>query len=411
MLPWGPMPIMVREDVELNKEFLEQIEKEFLIRRIKTATVISSGNVNSTYRIEADGANYILQKVNKFVFKKPEEVMQNIRRVSRFLENKVLKEGGNPQREVLHPIDTLNGSRFVIDSDGEYWRMYDLIDGAVTYDTIDSEKMFYKVGQAFGRFQNRLVDYDTDTLHEAIPDFHNTPKRFTDFQIAIVADKAGRLEKIKGQPNHPLKKAIDYILSQEDELRLIEVGKLSGKLPIRVTHNDTKINNVMIDKQTGEPICIIDLDTVGPDSSLVDFGDAIRSGANRAGEEPEQLDDAKLDMDLFRAYTKGYLSQTLLVDEKGNINNIPQKGLTQEEIQLLHKAPKILTLELSMRFLEDYLNGDEYFKLKPNQPEDINLRRGLTQMYLAQDMASKEAEMRKIVDAIVVEKIKSEEER
>ena len=223
--------------------------------------------------------------------------------------------------------------------------------------------------------------------------------------------KAGRLANIKGQPTHPLKKAIDYILSQEDELRLIEVGKLSGKLPIRVTHNDTKINNVMIDQETGEPICIIDLDTVGPDSSLVDFGDAIRSGANRAGEEPEQLDDAKLDMDLFRAYTKGYLSQTLLVDEKGNINNDPQKGLTQEEIHLLHKAPKILTLELSMRFLEDYLNGDEYFKLKPNQPQDINLRRGLTQMYLAQDMASKETEMRKIVEAIVAEKTKSEEER
>ena len=398
----------------MNKQFLKQIEQQFLIRRITNASVISTGNVNSTYKIEANGANYILQKINKFVFKKPEEVMQNIRRVSRFLENKVLKEGGNPEREVLHPIGTLDGSRFFIDEDGEYWRMYDLIEGAVTYDTIESEEMFYKVGQAFGQFQNRLIDYNASTLHEAIPNFHNTPKRLTDFKIAIVTDKVGRLEAIKGQPNHPLKKAIEYILSQEDELRTIEVGKLSGKLPIRVTHNDTKINNVMIDKDTGEPICIIDLDTIGPDSCLVDFGDAIRSGANKAGEEPEKIEDVALDIDLFKAYTKGYLSQTLVVDKNGNLNKDPQKGLTDLEIQLLHKAPKILTIELAMRFLEDYLNGDEYFKLKPNQPTDINLRRGLTQMRLAQDMSAKEAEMRSIIQEIVAEKIrfeKSEEER
>ena len=395
----------------MNKNFLEPIEKNFLIRKIKNVKPISTGNINSTLKIEAEGANYILQKINKFVFKKPEEVMQNIRRVSRFLERKVLQEGGNPQREVLHPIATLDGKSFYVDENDEYWRMYDLIEGAVTYDTVESEEMFYKVGKAFGQFQNRLIDYNASTLHESIPDFHNTPKRFTDFQLAIIADKAGRLQAIKGQPNHLLKKAIDYILNQENELRLIEIGKLSGKLPIRVTHNDTKINNVMIDQETGEPICVIDLDTIGPDSCLVDFGDAIRSGANRAGEEPEQIDAAKMDIGLFKAYTKGYLSQTLVMDKDGKINTDPQKGLTVEEIQLLHKAPKILTLELAMRFLGDYLNGDEYFKIKPNQPEDINLRRGLTQMYLARDMAAKEPEMKKIVEEIVSQRTKSEEER
>lgn len=395
----------------MSSKFLAQIENEFLIRRIINASIISSGNVNSTFKIEADGANYILQKINKFVFKKPEEVMQNIRRVSRFLEKKVLREGGNPQREVLHPINTLDGKRFFIDDNGQYWRMYDLIEGAVTYDTISNTEMFYKVGKAFGKFQNRLADYDTSTLHEAIPDFHNTPKRFTDFQIAMLTDKVGRLKAIAGQRNHPLKKAIDYILSQEAELRLLEVGKLSGKLPIRVTHNDTKINNVMIDQETGEPICIIDLDTIGPDTCLVDFGDAIRSGANRAGEEPENLTDAKLDLNLFRAYTEGYLSQTLSIDSKGQINQEPQKGLVESEIKLLHKSPQILALELAMRFIGDYLNGDEYFKLKDGQPEDINLRRGIAQMYLAQDMASKEEEMKHIVDSIITEKIKSKEGR
>jgi hypothetical protein len=388
-----------------KEEFLEKIQNEFLIRRIKGLSRISSGNVNSTLRVEADGANYVLQKINKFVFKNPEDIMQNIRRVSRFLEKKVLMEGGDPTREVLHPINTLDGSRFFIDDNGQYWRMYNLIEGAVTYDTIDNAEMFYKVGKAFGKFQNRLADYDMENekfkLHEAIPDIHNTPKRFMDFQIAMLTDKVGRLKAIEGQPNHPLKEAIDYILSQQEELSLLEVGKRSGKLPTRVTHNDTKINNVMIDKQTGEPICIIDLDTIGPDTCLVDFGDAIRSGANRAGEEPENLTDAKLDLDLFKAYTKGYLSQTLVMDSNGNINQDPKKGLIKEEISLLHKAPKILAMELAMRFIGDYLNGDEYFQLKDGQPADINLRRGLAQMYLAQDMSEKENEMKSIVEAII----------
>ena len=397
----------------MNKEFLKQIENEFLIRKIKTDTTISAGNINSTYKIEAEGANYILQKINKFVFKKPDEIMQNIRRVSRFLERKVLQEGGNPKREILHPIATLDGTSFFIDEDGEYWRMYDLIEGAKTYDTVDDVEMFGKVGKAFGKFQNRLIDYNASNLHEAIPGFHNTPQRLENLKKAIVADKAGRLEAIKGQKNHPLKQALDYILSKEDELKIIEDGKTSGKLPVRVTHNDTKINNVMIDEETGDPLCVIDLDTIGPDSCLVDFGDAIRSGANPAGEEPEQIDSAKIDLDLYKAYTEGYLSETLVVDRKGKLNNDSQKGLTEEEVMLLHKAPEILTLELAIRFLEDYINGDEYFKLKPGQPADVNLRRGLTQMYLAQDMSEKGEQMKNIVQAIVDEKVKnkSEEER
>ena len=397
----------------MNNKFFKQIENEFLIRKIKGNSVISAGNINSTYKIEAEGANYILQRIDKFVFKKPDEVMQNIRRVSRFLERKVLQEGGNPKREVLHPIATLDGTSFYIDENGEYWRMYDLIEGAKTYDTVDDEEMFRKVGKAFGKFQNRLMDFDASKLHEAIPDFHNTPKRILDLKKAILADKAGRLEAIKGQQDHPLKKAIDYILSKEDELWLIEAGKAAGDIPLRVTHNDTKINNVMIDEKTGNPICVIDLDAIGPDSCLVDFGDAIRSGANRAGEEPKQIDSAKIDLDLFKAYTEGYLSEALVINEKGNLNTDAKKGLTQKEVELLHKAPMILTLEQASRFIEDHLNGDEYFKLKPGQPADFNLSRGLTQMYLAQDMFAKESQMKNIVQSIVNERVKnkSEEER
>ena len=395
----------------MDKKVLSEIEEKFLIRKMKSLKPISTGNINSTYKVEAEGASYILQKINKYVFNNPEQVMQNIRRVSRFLEKKVLYEGGNPEREVLHPIDTLDGSRFFVDLNGDYWRMYDWIEEAKTYDSIDDKAVFYKVGGAFGRFQKRLADYPAETLHEAIPDFHNTPKRYTDFELAVLADKAGRLQAIRGQKDHPLKLAIDRIMANREEIRLLELGKLSGTLPIRVTHNDTKINNVMIDNQTGEAICVIDLDTVGPDTALVDFGDAIRSGANPAGEEPENVEDAFMDMELFEAYTRGYLDETLVISADGKINTDPKAGLTQNEISLLHKAPKILTLELAMRFITDYLNGDEYFKLKEGQPEDMNLTRGLVQLHLAEDMISKEDQMRAIVEAIVKERtIRSTEE-
>lgn len=397
----------------MNNNFLKQRENNFLIRKIKNENTISTGNINSTYKIESEGANYVLQRINKYVFKKPEQVMQNICNVSRFLERKVLQEGGNPKREVLHPIDTLDGTSYFLDENGEYWRMYDLIEGAKTFDIVDNPETFKKVGKAFGKFQNRLIDYNAQNLHEAIPDFHNTPKRIDDLKRAVVSDRVGRLQEIKGKSNHPLKQAIDYILSKEEELKVIEEGKKSGKIPLRVTHNDTKINNVMIDEETGEPICVIDLDTIGPDSSLVDFGDAIRSGANPAGEEPKKIDSGKIDLELYKAYTEGYLSETLVIDEKGKLNKDKQKGLTEEEVKLLHKAPEIITLEQASRFIEDYLNGDVYFKIKSNQPNDVNLRRGLTQIYLAQDMAKKSKEMEKIVQEIVDEKIKnkSEEER
>ena len=389
----------------MNK-FLQDVQEHFLIRKIKDYEPISTGNINSTYMINADGARYILQKINKSVFTKPEEIMQNIRRVNRFLERKVLQEGGNPKREVLHPIDTLDGSRFLVDEHGEYWRMYDCIEGASTHDTLDSPETFYKVGQAFGIFHKRLMDYPANSLHEAIPDFHNTPKRFTDFQLAILADKAGRLRAIAGQRNNPLKLAIDKILAAENELRLLELGKISGKLAIRVTHNDTKLNNVMIDDETGEPICVIDLDTVGPDTILADFGDAIRSGANKAGEETANISDAVMDMELFKNFTSGYLDKTLVITKAGEINEDPKKGLTKNEIELMHKAPRIFTLELAMRFLGDYLNGDEYFKLKQGQPVDHNLQRGLVQLHLADDMLTKESEMKEFIDTYIAEKEK-----
>ena len=395
----------------MEKELLNKVEETFLVRKIKSMKPITTGNINSTYKVEAEGANYILQKINKDVFTRPDEVMQNIRRVNRFLEKKVLHEGGDPDREVLHPIDTLNGSRFLIDENGDYWRMYDWIEDAKTYDNIDMTdkknaiNMFYKVGSAFGRFQKRLIDYPAENLHEAIPDFHNTPKRYADFKIAVAADKVGRLKEIENQKEHPLNIAVKIIEDSKEELQLLEICKKTGKLPIRVTHNDTKINNIMIDNKTGEAICVIDLDTVGPDTALVDFGDAIRSGGNPAGEEPKNIEDAVMDIELFEAYTEGYLNETLVVTKEGKLNNDAKKGLTKNEVSLLHKAPRILTLELAMRFLGDYINGDEYFKLKEGQSEDINLHRGLVQLHLAEDMKIKEDKMKKIVTSFAKKKL------
>lgn len=403
-----------------NKKLQDEIQKKFLIRKInKPIKPVTAGNINSTYRVEAEGANYLLQKINTYVFTKPEEVMQNIRRVSRWHEKKVLEEGGNPEREILYPINTLDGTRYLIDDKGQYWRMYRWIEGAKTYnsigeakkiDNIDERVIFKKVGMAFGKFEKRFADYPTKDpkmeLHETIQDFHNTPKRFSDFELAIEADRIGRIVAVKDDEHHPLNEAIKKIKSYKKEMRLLELGKLSGKLPIRVIHGDPKINNIMIDEETGDPICIIDLDTVGLDTALGDYGDAIRSGANKAGEEPEDINEAVMDMELFKAFNEGYLEETLLVDENEEINNDPKKGLTKLEIALLYKAPKILTLELAMRFITDYINGDEYFKLKDNQSEDFNLKRGLVQLHLAEDMNAKEVEMREIINTIINEKNK-----
>ncbi len=347
--------------------------------------------------IESDSGRFILQKINKNVFKKPEEIMHNIKAVTTFIENKVIKTGGDPSKEALHLKNTLDGTGFYIDDSGEYWRMYDYIEGAKTYNTIDSPEIFKKVGKAFGRFQIRLMDYKSNTLYEAIPDFHNTPKRYADFKQAVLTDKTGKLEEANRQNDHPLTKAVYRLLACENEIKMLENGKKMGFFPIRITHNDTKINNVMINQKDTDKMCIIDLDTVGPDTALADYGDAIRSGTNRAGEVAENLEDVSMDMELFKAYTEGYLDEALVFDENGDLNDNPQKGLIKSEVEALHRAPRILTLELSMRFIGDYLNGNEYFKPKPGQPEDINLRRGLVQLHLADDMANKEKEMESFI--------------
>jgi len=399
----------------MNKELLKvlnQAEKEFIIDDIeeKLTESITTGNINTTLKITTkDGEKYSFQKINKEVFKRPDQVMENIFGIWAYLRQKVKKEHGNPSREVLCPIGTLDGKGFMIDENGNYWRMYDWIKDAITYDTIDKSERFKQAGGAFGKFHNRLADYPAEKLHEAIPDFHNTRKRFENFQYSVLEDKAGRLKAIAGQLDHPLKKAIDYILSCEKELSLLEDGKKTGKLPLRVTHNDTKINNVMFDNKTDEAICVIDLDTVGKGSVLEDVGDALRF-ACKVGEEPDSPKEAIMDEELFEAFIEGYLDETLVITEDGKVNENPKCGLIENEIDLMHKAPRILAMELGMRFIGDYLDGDVYFKRKEGQREDINLHRGLVQLHLAEDMKQKEEEMKEFIESYVQEKINEKNE-
>jgi len=393
----------------MDPKFIQDIQENFCVRTIKSIKPITTGNINSTYRVEADGENYILQKINSDIFDGL-VVMDNVIGVSEHIENKLSIEGGDTKREVLKPVDTLDQTKVLKDKNHEYWRMFYWIEGAKTYDNIEDaenndningEKLLYQCGKGLGKFYKSLSDYPTDKLQETIPDFHNTVKRYTDFDLAVKADKVGILKEIGDDKSHSLIVAIEKIRQYEEQINLLELGKRSGKLPVRVTHNDPKINNIMIDVKTKEVLCMIDLDTVGEGLSAYDFGDAIRSAANRAGEEPENIEDAVIDLKLFKAFTEGYLKQTLVVKENGKINNDPRIGLTKEEVAVLHKAPIIITLEQAMRFLGDYINGNEYFKIKEGQPDDINLTRALTQLHLVEDMMQKEQEMQSIVNSLV----------
>jgi len=383
---------------EVNYKLLENLAEDFLIGDPVNVKELGNGNINMTYNIfTKDGESYVLQKINKEVFKKPEQVMENIKSVTRYLKKQISVECGDPERETLFPVDTLDGKSFHKDKNGEYWRMYGMIEGARTYSEIDNPQMYGKIGAAFGKFQKRMTNYDASQLEEAIPDFHNTPKRYKDFLVAVRDDKAGRIEAIKGKNNHSLKQAIDYLISKKEDIEFIKKGIDDGSLPLRVTHNDTKVDNIMVDNETKEPICVIDLDTVGPDSVLVDYGDGIRSGTNKAGEKTYNLEEVYMDNEHFEEYTKGFLGEV-------------KDSLTKKELEGIYKAPRIMTLELGFRFLADYINGDTYFILKEEDPKDLNLQRALVQIKLSQDMEEKEKYMKEYIESIVNVKDERNEE-
>ncbi len=337
-----------------------------------------SGHINDTFLVtveQQEGSKHrvILQRMNKTIFTKPVEVMENIMGVTAFLKKKILENGGNPDRETLIVIQTVDGKPYFVDSFNEYWRCYLFIEGATCYDQVQSPEDFYESAYAFGNFQRLLADYPADTLHETIAGFHDTKARFAVFQKAVAEDVCGRAAKVQ--------KEIDFVLAHEDVANVFTDLLAKSEVPLRVTHNDTKLNNVMIDNETHKGICVIDLDTVMPGLAMNDFGDAIRYGASTAAEDEKDLHKVGCDMRLFECFTKGF------VEGCGG-------RLTAKEIELLPLGAKVMTFECGMRFLTDYLQGDVYFKV---HREDHNLDRCRTQFKLVQDMENKWDIMQEIV--------------
>lgn len=339
-----------------------------------------TGLINSTYMLTFSDGNqdfqYVLQKINTNVFKKPDELMSNIMNVTGFLRNKINLSGGNAARETLTFLYTKENTPYYRDENGGCWRSYKYIGKCYTCDKIDSEIKAFRSGKAFGKFQNMLSDYPAANLFETIPHFHDTPSRYEALKKAVKDNLSGRLQSVKNE--------LSFALDREkDASKLVDLAA-EDRIPMRVTHNDTKINNVLFDSITNEAICVIDLDTIMPGLSLYDFGDSIRSGAVTSDENEQDLDKYGLDIALFKSYTEGFLS------EAGH-------ALNNEEIANLAFSAKLMTLECGVRFLTDYLNGDTYFKT--DYPEH-NLVRCRTQFKLVEDIEKHLDKMNACVDEI-----------
>lgn len=324
-----------------------------------------NGHINRTYLVTTEaGPDYILQRVNRRVFRDVPALMGNIQAVTEHLRSK----DANP-RHVLRLIPTTDGAVFHVDAEGEYWRLYDFITDSLCLDRPETPDDFSQSGLAFGQFQNSLADFPADSLHETIPHFHDTPDRYLKLHQAVRENAAGRLQEV--QPE------LDFVLQREQEAGVM-VGMLKkGELPLRVTHNDTKLNNVMLDRATRKALCVIDLDTVMPGLAGNDFGDSIRFGASTAAEDEKDLSLVTMSLELYEHYARGFLSAC-------------GQRLTQAEIETLPMGAKLMTLECGVRFLTDYLNGDIYFAThRPGH----NLDRCRTQFKLVEDMEHKWAQM------------------
>lgn len=336
-----------------------------------------SGNVNNTYRlVYRDGSrekHYVLQRVNSFVFREPRQVMRNIALVTDHLRAAMERRGEPTEGRVLQLIPTTTGDVLYEDGLGGFWRAYNFIENATAYDTVDSPALMREVGRGFGAFQRLLSDFPADQLFVSIPNFHHTTKRFYAFVRSVDEDAAGRVKEVENE----IEFFFDHRKMMGSIVRLLD----QGELPLRVTHNDTKSNNVMVDNATGKAVCVIDLDTVMPGSALYDYGDAVRFGASTAAEDEPDTSKIALDMEKAHTFTQGFVEET-------------NGFLSPREIELLPLGIKVLTCELAMRFLKDYIDGDVYFKV--NSPKH-NLIRARAQMALLEDVEKKESALNAMI--------------
>ena len=335
-----------------------------------------NGHINDTFLVVAQ-KRYILQRMNTSIFKKPIELMANIVGVTTHIRNKTAEIGGDVERCSLTVIPTLDGKDIFLDSAGYYWRLFIFVEDTVAKEVVEDANDFYTCAVAFGKFQRMLADYPAETLSEPIANFHNTPWRYDNLMKAVAADKCGRLSAVLPE--------VEFAKAREEFCKVLENAKAAGELPLRVTHNDTKLNNILFDIKTAEPVCVIDLDTVMPGYSVTDFGDSIRFGANTAVEDETDLSKVTLNLDLFRVYAKGF------IEGCGG-------SLTDKEIELLPEGAIMMTLECGLRFLTDHLEGDTYFKI---HREGHNLDRARNQFKLVADMESKLPEMRAIIKEVL----------
>ena len=324
-----------------------------------------NGHINDTFlAVSKTKKRYIFQRINHSVFPRPDEIMKNITAVTEH----IMKKTGDP-RSTLSVVRTDKGEDYFCDSIGSFWRVYDFCEGTVAKDSVTCKEEFIACAEAFGEFQRQLEDFDASVLFEAIKDFHNTEKRYENLMRAVKADVCGRAESVKAE--------IEFAMARKDFASMLERARESGELPLRVTHNDTKLNNILFDAETAKPVCVIDLDTVMPGYSVNDFGDSIRFGANTAAEDETDLSKVSLDLELYRAYADGFVRGC-------------GGALTKKELELLPIGARMMTFECGMRFLTDYLEGDTYFR---TSREGHNLDRCRCQFALVADMEKEEKEM------------------
>ena len=339
-----------------------------------------SGHINDTFCVvcqpqEGKAIRFILQGLSMAAFPRQEELMENFIGVTSHLREKIKAAGGDVMRETLNLVPTRDGKPYYTDSTGKIWRLTNYVEGTVCLQKATPE-LFEASARAFGRFQYLLSDYRAETLHESIVNFHNTEDRFAKFEAALAADKLGRAKEVEAE--------VKFAMDRKADCSVALNALREGKLPLRVTHNDTKLNNVLIDEKTLEGVCIIDLDTTMPGLSIYDFGDSIRFGANHSAEDEKDLSKVNFDIELYKRYARGFLEGA-------------QGGLTQAELEYLPWGAKLMTLECGIRFLTDYLDGDNYFHI--HYPEQ-NLDRTRTQFKLVADMEGQWDEMYNIVKEI-----------
>jgi len=350
---------------------VEMIASKFrLAGRLVRSEPFGSGIINDTYSLtcekDAEAIRYVVQRINHEVFKNPPETMENIRRVTDHIREKVRELDAGLGRRQLEVICTEDGGDYFRDEQGNYWRVYNHIEGAVTYDTLESAEPAYEAARMFGWFQRMLTDLPGRQLHETIVDFHTTPKRLKAFEEVLRLDPCNRAKDARTE--------IDFVLENAEICGVLLDRAATGEIPVRITHNDTKINNVMMDEKTHKGVCVVDLDTVMPGLSLYDFGDMVRTATNPAEEDERDLSKVTMRMGMFEALARGFAEET-------------HTFLTATEKKLLTAAGKLITFEQMIRFLADHIAGDTYYKI---QREGHNLDRTRTQMKMVQSIVEQE---------------------